>query len=84
MSEGQIWSLVDLLYKSISGNRDRALPVAVRSIVSLKDSPSITCAPELGPDGDRRDVIAWIPCRVPARTKYSFDVSWARPSGMHV
>jgi hypothetical protein len=33
-------------------------PVAVRSIVILKDSPSITCAPELDPTGERREVMA--------------------------
>jgi hypothetical protein len=50
-------------------------PVAVSRIVILRDSPSITCAPELLPMGDSRLVIAWIPWRVPARTRYSFEVS---------
>ena len=55
-------------------------PVAVKRMVIFTDSPSITCAPELDPMGDRRLVMACIPCRVPARTRYSFEVSWASPS----
>lgn len=49
-------------------------------MVSLKVSPSITSAPELEPVGDSLLVMAWIPCRVPARTRYSFEVNWASPS----
>lgn len=56
------------------------LPVAVRRMVILNVSPSMTCAPELGPIGDSRLVIAWIPCNVPARTKYSFEVKRGSPS----
>jgi hypothetical protein len=60
--------------------RKKALPVAVRRMVILNVSASITCAPELVPVGESRLVMAWIPCSVPARTRYSFDVSCARPS----
>ena len=57
------------------------LPVAVSSIVNLNVSASITCAPDEGPVvGDKRAVMAWMPCKVPARTRYSFAVSCARPS----
>jgi hypothetical protein len=55
-------------------------PVTVSRMVILKDSPSIICAPELGPVGDKRLVMAWIPCKVPAKTRYSLDVSCSRPS----
>ncbi len=37
---------------------DLGIPVAVNNIVILKVSASITCAPELGPTGDSRLVIA--------------------------
>lgn len=57
-----------------------SLPVAVRRIVILKVSPSITWAPELDPVGERRLVIACIPCKVPASTRYSFDVRPGKPS----
>lgn len=40
----------------------------------------MTVAPELGPLGESRAVMAWIPCSVPAKTRYSFEVSCARPS----
>lgn len=56
------------------------VPVAVSRIVNLNVSPEITCAPELDPVGERRLVMACIPCKVPARTRYSFDVSPGRPS----
>jgi len=55
-------------------------PVAVRRIVILNVSASITCAPELVPVGESRLVMACIPCSVPARTRYSLEVSCARPS----
>lgn len=53
-------------------------------MVILNDSPSITWAPELDPMGDRRLVMAWMPCSVPARTRYSFEVSCASPSAILV
>lgn len=58
----------------------QTVPVAVRRMFILNDSPEMTCAPELDPVGERRLVMACIPCRVPARTRYSFDVKWGRPS----
>lgn len=60
--------------------KKRNLPVAVSRICILNVSASMTVAPELGPLGDNRAVMAWIPCNVPARTRYSFEVSCARPS----
>ena len=50
------------------------IPVWVRRIFNLNVSPSITWAPELGPEGDSLLVMAWIPCSVPARTRYSLEV----------
>ena len=58
----------------------RATPVGVGKIFILKVSASITCAPELMPVGDSRLVMAWMPCNVPARTRYSFEVICVRPS----
>ena len=46
----------------------------------LKVSASITCAPELVPVGDSRLVMAWIPCNVPASTRYSLELICVRPS----
>ena len=59
-------------------------PVAVRNMVILNDSPSITWAPELEPVGDRRLVMAWIPCNVPARTRYSLEDKPGRPSTLAI
>lgn len=55
-------------------------PVGVRRIVILNVSASIECAPELMPVGESRLVIACIPCKVPARTRYSLEESCERPS----
>ena len=52
----------------------------MRKIFILKVSASMICAPELVPVGDSRLVIAWMPCNVPARTRYSLDDTWVRPS----
>jgi hypothetical protein len=50
-------------------------------MVILNVSASITCAaPEFVLVGESRLVMAWIPCSVPTRTRYSFEVSCARPS----
>ncbi len=57
------------------------VPVAVREIFILKVSASMTCTPELVPVGDSRLVMAWMPCNVPARTRYSLEVNCVRPSG---
>jgi hypothetical protein len=56
-------------------------PVTVKKMLILKLSPSMTWTPELEPIGESRLVIACIPCKVPARTRYSFEVRRARPSG---
>lgn len=59
-------------------------PVNVNMMFNLNVSPSITCTPELFPVGEIFAVIAWIPWRVPARTRYSLGVSVGRPSiGKH-
>jgi len=49
-------------------------------MLSLKSSPSMTCTPEPFPVGDSLEVMAWTPCNVPARTRYSFAVKEERPS----
>jgi hypothetical protein len=79
-SEEQILCLFKVEINPSLYNSNGAVPVAVSIIVILKDSPSMTCAPELDPVGDKRLVIACMPCNVPARTRYSLAVSWASPS----
>jgi hypothetical protein len=85
MSAERIWYLVGqrrLAY--ILAQRQIYVPVMVNNMVILTVSPSITCAPVLEPVGDKRLVMAWIPCSVPARTRYSLDVSCASPSAMRM
>lgn len=78
-SKEQIWFL-QFVGGDAWSEESKNEPVTVNEMVILKVSPSITWAPELEPMGDSRLVIAWMPCSVPARTRYSFEVSCANPS----